>query len=119
MQPDSKPAKKSVAGGDPLRKVVVAIDERASKILSQYAEITGRRPADEIAALVTRLRPVVERHIEERGEFLRRYEQRLRDERERIVLELQEDLAAPSVARTPEPAVAGHTTEAALGAGNS
>ncbi len=90
MQPDSKNAKKKPkAPSDPMRSVSLAIEARAARVLTRFAEVTESTPTDELAVLMAKLRPTIDRHVQDRKEFLERFDARLVEHRKQIVRELQ------------------------------
>ena len=96
MQPESKNAKKKPkAPSDPMRSVSLAIEARAARILTRFAEVTESTPADELSVLLAKLRPTIDRHVQDRKEFLERFDARLVEHRKQIVRELQGGPEAP------------------------
>ena len=105
MQPESKNAKKKPkAPSDPMRSVSLAIEARAARVLTRFAEVTESTPADELAVLSAKLRPTIDRHVQDRAEFLERFDARLVEQHKRIVRELQSGPEIPDThADTPAP----------------
>lgn len=96
MQPESKNAKKKPKPpSDPMRSVSLAIEARAARILTRYAEVTESTPAGELAVLMAKLRPAIDRHVQDRAEFLERFDARLVEQHKQIVRDLQSGSAAP------------------------
>lgn len=90
MQPESKNAKKKPkVPADPMRKVSLAIEARAARLLTRFADVTDSTPADELAILLAKLRATIDHHVQDRTEFLERFDARLVEQHKRIVRELQ------------------------------
>ena len=90
MQPESKNVKKKPkAPSDAMRSVPLAIEARAARILTRFAEVTESTIADELALLMAKLRPTIDRHVQDRAEFLERFDARLVEQHKQIVRELQ------------------------------
>lgn len=106
MQPESKNAKKKPkAPSDPMRSVSLAIEARAARVLTRFAEVTESTPADELAVLMAKLRPTIDRHVQDRAEFLERFDARLVEQHKRIVRELQ---SGPEIPDTHDDTPAPH-----------